>query len=114
MKKLIVVEGEGLDVNIVRVVKDLGLGQYLTKLEDELNSTFEEEQIEEFGLGLGESGEYVGLGESGEYEGKKMRVFFTGPDDWSIVIEYSDDLLIELNRIEDVEELCEKLGLESF
>ena len=105
MKKLIVVEGEGLDVNIVRVVKDLGLGQYLTKLEDELNSTFEEEQIEEFGLGLGESG---------EYEGKKMRVFFTGPDDWSIVIEYSDDLLIELNRIEDVEELCEKLGLESF
>ena len=105
MKKLIVVEGEGLDVNIVRVVKDLGLGQYLTKLEDELNSTFEEEQIEEFGLGLGESG---------EYEGKKLRVFFTGPDDWSIVIEYSDDLLIELNRIEDVEELCEKLGLESF
>ena len=105
MKKLIVVEGDGLDVNIVRVVKDLGLGQYLTKLEDELNSTFEEEQIEEFGLGLGESG---------EYEGKKMRVFFTGPDDWSIVIEYSDDLLIELNRIEDVEELCEKLGLESF
>ncbi len=31
MKKLIVVEGEGLDVNIVRVVKceqGLGLGQY--------------------------------------------------------------------------------------
>ena len=105
MKKLIVVEGEGLDVNIVRVVKDLGLGQYLTKLEDELNSTFEKEQIGEFGLGLGESG---------ECEGKKLRVFFTGPDDWSIVIEYSDDLLIELNRIEDVEELCEKLGLESF
>ena len=77
MKKLIVVEGDGLDVNIVRVVKDLGLGQYLTKLEDELNSTFEEEEIGEFGLGLGESG---------EYEGKKMRVFFTGPDDWSIVI----------------------------
>ena len=105
MKKLIVVEGDGLDVNIVRVVKDLGLGQYLTKLEDELNSTFEEHEIGEFGLGLGESG---------EYEGKKMRVFFTGPDDWSIVIEYSDDLLIELNRIEDVEELCEKLGLQSF
>ena len=108
MKKLIVVEGDGLDVNIVRVVKceqGLGLGQYLTKLEDKLNSTFEEEQIGEFGLGLGESG---------EYEGKKMRVFFTGPDDWSIVIEYCDDLLIELNRIEDVEELCEKLGLESF
>ena len=105
MKKLIVVEGDGLDVNIVRVVKDLGLGQYLTKLEDELNSTSEEHEIGEFGLGLGESG---------EYEGKKVRVFFTGPDDWSIVIEYSDDLLIELNRIEDVEELCEKLGLESF
>ena len=105
MKKLIVVEGDGLDVNIVRVVKDLGLGQYLTKLEDELNSTFEEHEIGEFGLGLGESG---------EYEGKKMRVFFTGPDDWSIVIEYSDDLLIELNRIDDVEELCEKLGLQSF
>ena len=105
MKKLIVVEGDGLDVNIVKVVKDLELGQYLTKLEDELNSTFEEHEIGEFGLGLGESG---------EYEGKKMRVFFTGPDDWSIVIEYSDDLLIELNRIEDVEELCEKLGLESF
>lgn len=105
MKKLIVVEGDGLDVNIVRVVKDLGLGQYLTKLEDKLNSTFEEHEIGEFGLGLGESG---------EYEGKKMRVFFTGPDDWSIVIEYSDDLLIELNRIEDVEELCEKLGLQSF
>ena len=105
MKKLIVVEGDGLDVNIVRVVKDLELGQYLTKLEDELNSTFEEHEIGEFGLGLGESG---------EYEGKKMRVFFTGPDDWSIVIEYSDDLLIELNRIEDVEELCEKLGLQSF
>ena len=76
MKKLIVVEGDGLDVNIVRVVKDLGLGQYLTKLEDELNSTFEEHEIGEFGLGLGESG---------EYEGKKVRVFFTGPDDWSIV-----------------------------
>ena len=74
MKRLIVVEGDGLDVNIVRVVKDLGLGQYLTKLEEELNSTFEEHEIGEFGLGLGESG---------EYEGKKMRVFFTGPDDCS-------------------------------
>ena len=105
MKKLIVVEGDGLDVNIVRVVKDLGLGQYLTKLQDELNSTFPEHLQGEFGCGLGESG---------EYEGKKMRVFFTGPDDWSIVIEYSDDLLIELNRIDDVEELCEKLGLQSF
>jgi hypothetical protein len=40
--KIIVVTGQGSDIEKVSIKKDQTIGQYFTKLENELNSTFDE------------------------------------------------------------------------
>lgn len=103
--KIIVVTGQGSDIEKVSIKKDQTIGQYFTKLENELNNTFDEGTISEFLLGPGE--------QIVEFEGCKSRVFFRSPEnDWSIVVDFSDEVLEKIEECEDSDELTEMLGLD--
>ena len=103
--KIIVVTGQGCDVEKVSIKKDLTIGQYFTKLENELNETFDEGTISEFLLGPGE--------QIVTYKGCVCRVFFRSPEnDWSVVVDFSDEVLESIEECEDSDELCEMLGLD--
>ena len=103
--KIIVVTGQGSDIEKVSIKKDQTIGQYFTKLENELNNTFDEGTISEFLLGPGE--------QIVEFEGCVCRVFFRSPEnDWSIVVDFSYEVLEKIEECDETDELTEMLGLD--